>query len=226
MNPTDEELLHAFYAGDTTALERLAERQDPLLARIAYLILLTRTGSEVQALGEWDISEIQLYSDDYRVFNSPQWSLNGWPNRWEAPLAFDSNLATRWRTWETARAGMYFEVNLENPQRLTSAVLVSHTPVFRVPLEVYGWVAKSGAKSDAKGGWRQLARDAAAIPRAPQDLRLDASRALRRAGYRYLLVATGSGGNTPIGNIIVGHEAEWGMERVGEAGRFYLLRVK
>jgi hypothetical protein len=39
-------------------------------------------------------------------------------------------------------------------------------------------------------------------------------------------VPTGEGGNAPIGNILVGHEAEWGMERAGEAGRFYLFRVK
>jgi hypothetical protein len=50
MNPTDEELLHAFYAGETTALKRLAERHDLVLWRIAYEILQTRTGSAVQAL--------------------------------------------------------------------------------------------------------------------------------------------------------------------------------
>ena len=82
------------------------------------------------------------------VFNSPQWTLAGWPNRWEAPLAFDSNLATRWRTWEPVRAGMYLDIELGNPQRLTSAVLVTHTPVFRVPLEVYGL--------DVKGAWQLL----------------------------------------------------------------------
>jgi len=57
MNPTDEELLHAFYAGDTAALDQLAERHDQLLWQIANLILVTRTGSAVQALGEWDIDE-------------------------------------------------------------------------------------------------------------------------------------------------------------------------
>jgi len=62
--------------------------------------------------------------------------------------------------------------------------------------------------------------------RAPQDLRLDAARALRRAGFRYLLVLTGAGGNAPMGNKIVGHEADWGMERAAEAGRYTLLRVK
>jgi hypothetical protein len=57
MNPTDEELLHAFYTGDIAALVTLTERHTPLLARIASQILETRTGSVIQALWEWDIGE-------------------------------------------------------------------------------------------------------------------------------------------------------------------------
>jgi hypothetical protein len=168
--------------------------------------------------GEWDINEVRLFSGDDRVFNSPQWTLGGWPNRWEAPLAFDNNLATRWRTWETVRSGMYLDIEMGNPQRLTSAVLVTHTPVFRVQLEVYGL--------DVKGQWHLLTTNPEAIPRPPQDLRLEAARALRTAGFRYLLAPTGSGGNASIGNLLVGSEAAWGLDRVGEAGRYYLFRVR
>jgi len=167
--------------------------------------------------GEWYINEVQLFSGDDRVFNSPQWTLGGWPNPWEAPLAFDSNPATRWRTWENVRAGMYLDIEMGNPQRITGAILVTHTPAFRVPLEVYGTV---------KGRWQLLSNTPQAIPRAPQDIRLEAARAIKRAGFRYLLVSTGAEGNAPIGNVLVGHEAEWGMERAGEAGNFYLLRIK
>jgi hypothetical protein len=168
--------------------------------------------------GEWDIAEAQLFSGEDRLFNSPQWTIGGWPNRWEVPLAFDGNLATRWRTWETVRAGMYLDLELGNPQRLTGAILVTHTPAYRVPLEVHGL--------DVQGRWHLLSNTPEAVPRAPQDIRLEAARAVKRAGFRYLLVPTGKGGNAPIGNILVGHEVEWGMERAGEAGRFYLLRVK
>jgi hypothetical protein len=168
--------------------------------------------------GEWDISEVQLFSGDVRLFNSPQWTIGGWPNRWEGPLAFDGNFATRWRTWETVRAGMYLDLELGNPQRLTAATLVSHTPALEQSLEVYG--------QDVQGGWHLLCNAAQAVPRSPQDIRLDAARAIKRAGFRYVLVPTGAGGNAPIGNILVGHEAEWGMERAAWAGRFYLLRVR
>jgi len=165
--------------------------------------------------GEWDICELHVFSGGDPVFGSAQWTFPGRPNRWEAPLAFDGNTATRWRTWEPVRAGMFFEADFSHAQRLTSATLVTHRPV---PLEVWG--------RDAKDTWRLLTKTGNAVLRAPQDLRLDASRALRGAGYRYLLVPTGEGGNAPIGNAIVGREAEWGMERVGEAGRFYLFRVR
>ena len=169
-------------------------------------------------LGEWDISEMQILSGDTVLANSPQWSFAGNPNRWEGGLVFDGNLATRWRTWETVRAGVTFEVAFGYPQRVTSVSLVTHAPIFHVAPEVWG--------RDPKGEWRLLAQKLEATPRASQDLRLDAARALRRAGFRYLLVATGQGGNTPIGNRIVGHEADWGMERARDIGQFYLLRVK
>jgi hypothetical protein len=57
MGPSDEELLHAFYAGDAAALEGLMERHSPLLEQVALLILQARAGSRAQALGEWDLSE-------------------------------------------------------------------------------------------------------------------------------------------------------------------------
>ncbi len=168
--------------------------------------------------GEWDINEVQLFSGENRLFNSPQWTLGAWPNRWEGPLAFDDNLATRWRTWETVRNGMYLEVELGNPQRLTGAVLVTHTPALHVSLEIYGL--------DMKGKWHLLSNSPQAIPRPPQDTRLQAAQALRRAGFRYLLVPTGKGGNAPLGNVLTGNAAAWGMELAGEAGRFSLYRVK
>jgi hypothetical protein len=164
---------------------------------------------------EWDIAEIQFFNGDYRVFNSPQWSLSGWPNRWEGPLAFDGNLVTRWRTWQPVRSGMYFEVDFDHPQSLSGAVVVTHLPFTGA---VYG--------QDEKGAWRFLTDRAEMVTRTPQDLRLDAARAIRRAGFHYLLVPTGAGGNAPVGNVIVGHEAEWGLEQAGFAGDYHLLRVK
>jgi hypothetical protein len=54
---------------------------------------------KVQHPGEWDLTEVRLFSGVDRVYNSPQWTLTSWPNPWEAPLAFDDNFASSWRTW-------------------------------------------------------------------------------------------------------------------------------
>src|SRR5439155_27332831 len=88
--------------------------------------------------GEWDVSEIRFYSGADRVFSSPQWQLRGWPNPWEAPLAFDDNFASRWRSWEPMRPGMFIDALLDRPQLLTAVALSSHSPVYNVPVEFYG----------------------------------------------------------------------------------------
>ena len=51
MEPTDEELMHAFYGGDTTALNQLSLRVDPILGRLAFLFLQARNGSGLSFTG-------------------------------------------------------------------------------------------------------------------------------------------------------------------------------
>jgi hypothetical protein len=166
--------------------------------------------------GEFEISDIRIYSGDELIYTSPQWNLRAWPNSWEAPLALDGNLATRWRTWRPVRPGMYFEIRLDHPQRISAALLYSRAPR-DLPLAVYG--------QGGDGRWRALG-----VPyrvRHPnEDLRAAATLAMRRAGYRYLIVPTGAGGNAPLGNALLGQEPEWGLERVEEAGRYYLFRIR
>jgi hypothetical protein len=75
------------------------------------------------------------------------------------------------------------------------------------------------------GQWIALGRlHASQHPK--EDLRAEATLAIRRTGYRYLLVTTGAGGAAPIGNAIIGHEPEWGLEQTAEAGPYRLFRVK
>ena len=199
-------------APGVAVLRRSPFRLEGRLAERAVRTLRFRMPSPTRA--EWD-GEVQLFSAKTASSTYPvdarrvAQSMGG-------PLAMATSPPLA--HLETVRAGMYLDVDLGNPQRLTAAVLVTHTAAFRVPLEIHGL--------DVQGRWHLLCNTPQAIPRPPLDIRLEASRALKRAGFRYLLVPTGEGGNAPIGNILVGREAEWGLERVGEAGRFYLFRVK
>jgi 4-amino-4-deoxy-L-arabinose transferase-like glycosyltransferase len=171
---------------------------------------------------ECDIDELRIYSGDDLVYTSPHWTARAWPNAWETPLALDGYLATRWRTWQPVRAGNYFEVAFDRPQRISSLAVYSHAPALGFHPEVYGMPA--GQNAD-KPTWHDLGPLLSQrLP--PEDLRLQATRAIRRAGYGYLLAPTGAGGAAPIGNAILGEEGLWGLAQVGRAGPYYLFRVK
>jgi hypothetical protein len=166
---------------------------------------------------EWLINEVTLFSGEHAVVGSPQRQLRAWPNTWEAGLAFDGNLATRWRAWEPIRAGTYVEADFGGAQALTGAVMISPTALYPLPFEFYG---------RERDGWHLLTTRPVVTPRPPEDLRTAATRAIRGAGFRYILADNGNEGNGLLGAAMVAHEAEWGLEKVADLGPVVLLRIK
>jgi hypothetical protein len=167
--------------------------------------------------GEWDILEVRLYSGEDRISSSPQWTLSGWPNVWELTAAFDNNLGTHWRSWSPMRPGMYAQADLDRPQRLSGATLISHSPVYGVPMEVYGM--------DTNGRWHSFGMGRP-VRRVQGDFRRPAIRAIKREGFHYLLAPSGNDGLAALNRAFVGHEEEWGLAKVGEAGRSNLYRIR
>ena len=165
----------------------------------------------------FDLGEVELWSGGARLFARPQWALRAWPNIWDAPLAFDGLRTTVWNSWQPARKGMFLEVDLDRPQLLTGVTLASHTPLLDAPLEIYG--------REPGGRWILLARNPPATRHGAEDLRLQATAALRRAGFRYLLVNTGDDSLGPMARAIAESPAQWGLIRVAEARNDVLLRV-
>lgn len=166
---------------------------------------------------EWCIHEVELYSGDKRIATRRGWTLSAWPNPWELPSAFDENRATRWRTWEPIRRGMFVEVEFDRPQVLSRVVLQSHTPVYHVPFEFYGRAED--------GRWRFLGAEEAGRLRVREDLRRPAVRALRRAGFRYILAPTGFDGAGPLGRSMEDHLTGWGLELVASRRGLRLFRI-
>ncbi len=166
---------------------------------------------------EWCVHEIRTYLGDDRVYSSPQWSVTSWPNRWEVPSAFDGNLASRWRTWQPMRPGMFVEARFDRPQRISAVDMVSHTPVFEARWEIYGL--------DLQGRWKRLQGAPEAHRRGVDDLRPAAVRHLKRSGIRYLLLPTEWVGGWQLAQHIVGFEKDWGIEKTGQAGFVSLYRL-
>ncbi|HWC95532.1 MAG TPA: glycosyltransferase family 39 protein [Candidatus Sulfopaludibacter sp.] len=167
---------------------------------------------------EWDIDEIQLFSDNVRIFNSPNWSLRAWPNVWEAPLAFDNHRSTRWRTWQDVRRGMFLEVDLDHPQKLTSANMITHSVEYPCAVEFYG--------QGLDGKWSLLSNRPSMVQLPTEDLRLEATGVIRHAGYRYLLAPLGSDGNGPLGQLMMKQAPHWGLELMGVAGPNALFKLR
>jgi len=166
---------------------------------------------------EWQIHDILLFSGEAPIASNPPWQLSGWPNEWELPLAFDGNRATRWRTWEPIRAGMYVEADFGHPLVLSGALMTSADPLPSVPFEFYG---REG------DGWHLLSSRPVATERPMGDVRMEATQALLRAGFRYILAYNGEGAKGAIGSAMAGHEAEWGLQKAGETGPVLLFRIE
>lgn len=166
---------------------------------------------------ELDIREMRLFSRQDRVFASPQWTLNASSNPWDLPWAFDDNFATRWRSRDSMRPGMFVEIAFDRPQVLSAAVVVSQAPAYEIPVEFEGLTA---------GGWRPLPANIGTKPHPGLYLYRDATWTVRRAGFEYILAPADENGNGALGKSMSADPVGWGLEPAGQVGRYCLFKVR
>ncbi len=163
----------------------------------------------------WSVHEIELFRGEQRVGNSRRWTLDAWPNSWEAPLGLDQNLISRWRTWQAARPGMFFELAFDRPQLLTSINVVGRSSENEPRLEIHG--------QRPDGNWIRF--PAPRTVRPAINLRQAAVKMVRRAGMRYILVPGGTGGGGPIGTSMANQPKDWGVEIAANLDNMYLFKI-
>ena len=163
----------------------------------------------------WSIHEIELFRGEQKVGNSRRWVLDAWPNSWEAPLGLDQNLVSRWRTWESARPGMFFEIDFGRPETLSSINVVGRSAESEPRLEIYG--------QRADETWVQF--PAPRTARSNINLRQPAVKMLRRAGIRCIVAPAGDSGGGLIGSSMVDHPGDWGVEIVEHLDNMYLFKI-
>ncbi|MEP6535553.1 MAG: glycosyltransferase family 39 protein [Bryobacteraceae bacterium] len=163
----------------------------------------------------WSIHDLELFRGERNIGTSRRWTLDAWPNSWEAPLGLDQNLASRWRTWEPARPGMFFEVDFDRPETLTAINVVGRTTEYEPRLEIYG--------QRPDGVWVQF--PAPRTVRPAINLRHAAVRMVRRSGMKYILAPGGKAGGGPIGTSMANQPFDWGVEIVAQLDNTYLLKI-
>jgi hypothetical protein len=175
---------------------------------------IVQTGAATFPEEQWNIHEMRLFHGGSELPRRPEWRLQAWPNPWGVQRAFDNSEATRWRSWETLRPGMWISVDLGREEA-----------VDRVQLELSGdeWDAKMRLETtDANGRWIPLA-----VPTEDRPVRYSGS--LRRAatyeahlqGVDYFLIKDDDWGASDYAEF----SGEWGLTRLEHAYGASLYRV-
>ena len=130
----------------------------------------------------------------------------------ETPLAFDNNRTSGWSTWAPAREGDGVTLRYREPVPLGSLTVTIANPWegMRITLDL------DGRRLPAEPVYRRL---------PVLNLRAKSLRAVRREGFRYLLVRDAPEGYGLTGADLAARPGDWGVERLGNAGNVYLYRV-
>jgi hypothetical protein len=158
----------------------------------------------------WSVVEVEFYQEGLRLPNRSRWSLEANRNRWETPLVFDRNYATRWMTWQRARPDQWLAVDFEGTELLTGVAVVG---------TIWdGLLPQSVELRTPAGTWQAMPATSSLLPEI--DLRTDAARKLRQAGFRYLVVSG------EWAAAILPDPDGWGMDLVGSESGVHLFRVR
>jgi hypothetical protein len=178
-------------------------------------IIAVRIRNTLSAPRTWTIADIELFRQGAKLAAGRRWALDAWPNVWDAPLAFDQNVTSRWSTWEQVRAGMFFEVEFDCPQTLTAINVISPGEDRRLSTQIY--------IQHPDETWTELTPAWTARPSI--NLRKAATHYIRRSGIHYIVAIVSNQGAGMLGKMLADQPGDWGLERVANEDNVYLLRI-
>ncbi len=118
----------------------------------------------------WSISELRLFKGPLELPRDSSWRLTAHPYPWDIQLAFDNNPATRWRSWESIKPGMFVEVEFSRPLVVSRVLVECGHDQYQVRMRLEGrdesgkWnllaSAPIGTDVSPKPGWRRASMDA------------------------------------------------------------------
>jgi len=159
----------------------------------------------------------QASEEEFRVFEiNTAGALNASPNSTEAGLAADGNRVTSWRSRGPTERGMFLAVLFPHPISIGRFTAVTNG---RIPL-----LLQTRGKGDAK--WLTVADSLRATTLPETDLRRDATRALRQAGFRFILARAGTEGMDRVSADMVQHPDDWGLRDRGQFTPVHLFEIE
>ena len=182
--------------------------------RSAHRMRVVQTADPGDPDLQWSVHELRFFDHGVELARRPEWRLRAWPNPWDVQMAFDNSPATRWRSWETARPGMYLDVDFGRAE-LVDEVRIERDDEHKTRVEVQAW-------NDA-GTWGRVADHAeSSAMEPPASLRRAATLELLARGIRYMLV---DDGNYAARDIRDDPEF-WGLTQVAAGAGIRIYRVE
>jgi hypothetical protein len=164
---------------------------------------------------QWSVHELRFRHAGAELPRESTWRLRAFPNPWEVQLAFDNSPVTKWSSWETARPGMYIDVDFGRAEMVDEADLETS--------RAYEWPIQLQAEAmNEAGRWVKIAEkpEERAI-RARGSLRRAATYEMHQRGVNYLLV-----GDRDYGSENFRSDPEsWGLATVARVNGVTLYKV-
>jgi len=174
------------------------------------------------ALAPTPITGIRLVAaesseEEFRVFEvNTAGELNASPNSTEAGLAADRNRVTSWRSRGPTERGMFLAVLFPRPISLGRFTAVTNG---RISLMLQ-------TRGERDANWLTVADSLRATTLLTTGLRRDATRALRQAGFRFILARAGTEGMDRVSADMVDRPQEWGLRDRGEFTPVHLFEIE
>ncbi len=164
---------------------------------------------------QWTVHELRFRHAGAELPRESSWRLRAFPNPWEVQLAFDNSPVTRWASWETARPGMYIDVDFGRAQMVDEVNMeTSHAYQWPIQLQVQ--------TMNQAGQWEKIAEKPEERPTRPRgSLRRAATYEMHQRGVNYLLVGDGEYGSE---NFREDPES-WGLTVVARVNGVTLYKV-
>jgi hypothetical protein len=170
--------------------------------------------AEANKYDVWSVHEVRFFRNGVEVAEHPEWRTDAWPVPWEVEFAFDRDPATRWRSWETAKPGMYIAVDFGREETIDEIRIETSTESSSARLQP--------EVMNASGTWESLnaQRETREISPSP-DARKLATSAMSKLGVHYVVLYSSDHLADDVGR----DPANWGMQEIGRAGDARLYKI-
>jgi hypothetical protein len=162
----------------------------------------------------WTVSEFYVLNGPDEVARTAAWQLRSRPNPWDVEMAFDRNLATRWRSWQTLFPGMFLEADFGKTETADTVRLECALGQYDMRMRLEG--------RTESGAWRTLDdKPRQVVVDDPPGLRRAAVAAIRARGVKWIMLSDSDIGAEDLRD----KAAEWGITQVADrmSNRLYRL---